>query len=103
MQLRVTWHLACLTAVVLDCSIDRGSRFGQIVRDHDRINFNARLECKEPRFCNRRDLRSVMHFEKNERSAFPAGSREVDGLWLHICTDGLDGFAELAPVFSNCL
>jgi hypothetical protein len=44
------------------------------------MNLNARIERQEPRLGNRRDLRSVLHFQENKCRPFTIIVCEVNGL-----------------------
>ena len=84
------------SGVFLYCLLDRASSPGEVIRYHYRVNLNARVEREEPRFSDGWDLGSVLHIEENERCALPVVVREINGLWLQICHNGLDGRTEFS-------
>jgi len=75
------------SGVFLDSLLDRAARFGKVVRYHDRVNLDACIEREEPRLGDRWDLRSILHFEKNEPRALAVAIREICGLWLQVRID----------------
>src|ERR687892_533244 len=60
------------------------------------MNLNTCIERKEPRLGNSWNFRGVFHLEKNEPRALTVVVRKIDGLWLQICQNGLDGRAEFS-------
>src|SRR3954465_4127724 len=66
------------------------------------MNLDARIECEEPRLCNRRDLRSVLHFDEKKPRALTIVVREINGLGLQIRKDGLDSCAGFS-CFRRCI
>src|SRR5438034_1863619 len=65
---------------LLDRLLDRTPRLGQIVRGHDRVKLDARIEREHPRFRDRRNLRSVLQIEENEARTLAIVVRKIDGL-----------------------
>jgi len=57
------------------------------------MNLDACVERKEPRLGDGRDLRSILHLEKNEPRALSVTVRKIDGFGFQICQNGLDGRA----------
>src|SRR5437899_11464823 len=84
------------SGVFLNCLLDRASSPGEVVRYHYRMNLNARVEREEPRFSDRWDLGSVLHFEEKKRRPLTIVVREINGFGLQIRQYGLDGCAELS-------
>ena len=46
--------------VLLSRLFNAGAGFGQLVREHDRAPFKARIERDEPRFAESREIRAIL-------------------------------------------
>ncbi len=57
------------------------------------MNLDACVEREEPRLGDGRDLRSILHVEKNERRSLTVAVGEIDSLGFQIRENGLDGRA----------
>ena len=60
------------------------------------MNLNACIEREEPRLGDGRDLRSILHFKKDERRSLTVAVGKINSLRLRIRQNRLDGGAELA-------
>src|SRR5262245_59199864 len=94
----------CSTALVrstilLDSRLASTARLHEILRHHDRMQFNARIEREEPRLDNRRYLGGVLHVEDQQGRPFPLIIDEIHGLGLHIREDGLNGGPERSRLY----
>jgi hypothetical protein len=68
--------------VLLDRLCDRLTGSGQVIRDHDWAKRDARIEGEEPRFRERRNLRRVLHLQKEKPRALTVVVGKVHGLRL---------------------
>src|SRR5207249_424060 len=68
----------------------------EVLRDHDGMEFDPRVEREEPWLGDRGDLRCVLHLEEDERGTLTVVVREVRRLRFLLREDRLNGCAELA-------
>lgn len=89
-----------LLAILLDGCLEGTIGSAEILRHHDRMDLNARIEREKLRLDNRGDLGGVLHVEEKKCRPLSIVVREIHGFGLQICQDGMDGGAELAGLRS---
>src|SRR5664279_1638223 len=93
--------MAPRSGVFFDCLVDCTASPIEVLGYHDRVNLDAGIEREEPRFRDGRDMRSILHLDKNEPRALAIVVRKINRLRLQICQNGLDRRAELSGLRSR--
>ena len=84
------------SAIILDCLVDAGCGFLQVVKVHSGMQLDVGVEGQKPRFRHGGDLRRILQVEEDEPGSLAIVCGKIGRFRLQISENGFDGLAQAA-------